>query len=1023
MNQIRTPERETQNRVIALFCDNLGYEYLGNKQDKNNSNIEEQYLIEFLQKRGYPPDIIARAIEKLRRAANQNDLYDANKAVYNLLRYGADIKTKGERTKTVYFIDWQNVENNHFAIAEEVTLRGINARRPDIVLYINGIALAVLELKRSGVAIEEGIRQNISNQQERFNQWFFTTAQFLFAGNDSQGLRYGAIGAQDKDFLPWKEENAAQNNLYKLDNDLTRMCEKTRFIDLIYNFVLFDGGIKKLPRPHQYFAIKAARQKTQKYEGGIIWHTQGSGKSLVMVLLAQWIIENIDDSRILVITDRRELEDQINNVFEQTNNRVESAASGEDLLAKLNQPEISLLSALVHKFNKRGDTQELAQYLKQLAQNPPQIAGNVFVLVDECHRTESGALHRIMKQVLSNAVFVGFTGTPLLQEDKQTSAEVFGAYIHTYQYGEAVADGVVLDLALEARDIEQKLGDPQKIDEWFEAKTIALNNWQKQALQEKWATMRNVLSSRERIDKITMDIIHDFGTKPRLNNDRGTAMLVAGSIYEACAYYRAFAKTELRGRCAVITSYNPHTRDISGEDTGANTETNKQMIYDVYMEMFKDLQVNNNDSVECERIAKQRFIKEPARLRLLIVVDKLLTGFDAPSCTYLYIDKSMKDHGLFQAICRVNRLDGDDKTNGFIVDYKNLFKDIQNAITVYTSKLAENQDGRDDSNIRIQNRLDKCRQRLENARDNMADVLENVEPPKDANKCIVYFCGDVDNPQDLTKQEFKRISLYKAAAGLLRAYANIADDINSAKYDNKEINKIKQEIYQATEARNIVRHAAGEYLDTKSYEADMRHLIDHYIEAEESRIIANFDNLSLIEFIAKNGITECIKKFPQGISQNKEAASATIVNNIRTVIKKEHMLNPTFYDKMSAQLDEIIKLLREKQIDYAEFLRRIEQLANYIKDGADGDSPNNIKTRGQRALYDYLNDKTPNAAELTMQLDEKIKTEKPADWQSGNNIPKQHRIKQIIKAVINDKLDESHITPLFAILQNNKEYQ
>ena len=563
MNTVGQPERVTQNRVIALFRDELGYRYLGNWQDQhNNSNIDETLLTSYLGKNGYTPAQISKAIYTLRTEADNHSrgLYGNNQAVYSLLRYGVPVKIEaGKVTETVHLINWARPEKNDFATAEEVTLSGNYERRPDIVLYVNGIAVAVLELKNSRVTIGDGIRQRCSNQRPEFNAWFFSTVQFIFAGNDSEGLQYGSIGTEEKYFLRWKEDEE-DNTRFKLDKYLLNLCNKIRLIELMHDFVLFDAGVKKLPRVHQYFGIKAAQQRVLERKGGIIWHTQGSGKSIVMVLLAKWILENNPNGRVVIITDRNELDKQIEGVFTDAGETIKRTSSGRDLMSQLSQAKPRLLCSLIHKFGRR-DVDNFDQFIKELEAQPSQTVGEVFVFVDECHRTESGKLHRVMKAMMPNAVFIGFTGTPLLMTDKATSLEVFGGYIHTYKFSEAVDDDVVLDLIYEARDIDQHLGSEDRIDAWFEAKTKALNDWQKDELKKQWGTMQNVLSSRSRMERVVSDIVFDFGVKPRLNNNRGNAILVASSIYEACKYFTLFQKTVFKGRCAVITSYNPQTRD------------------------------------------------------------------------------------------------------------------------------------------------------------------------------------------------------------------------------------------------------------------------------------------------------------------------------------------------------------------------------------------------------------------------------------------------------------------------------
>ena len=412
------PERETQNRVIALFRDELHYRYLGDWTDRDgNSNIEEGLLTAYLTKSGYTPAQISRAIYVLRTEADNHNrsLYGNNQAVYNLLRYGVPVKIEaGKVTETVHLINWKEPEKNDFAIAEEVTLHGNHERRPDLVLYVNGIAIGVIELKNSRVSIGDGIRQSLSNQQPEFNAWFFSTVQFIFAGNDSEGLQYGAIGTPEKYFLKWKEDEQ-DDSRFKLDKYLLKMCEKKRLIELMHDFVLFDGGVKKLPRVHQYFGIKAAQRHARDRKGGIIWHTQGSGKSIVMVLLAKWILEDNPNARVAIITDRDELDKQIERVFNEAGEPIKRTSSGRDLMRQLGQAKPRLLCSLVHKFGRK-DVDNFDQFIKELEAQPSQTVGEVFVFVDECHRTQSGKLNRVMKAMMPNAVFIGFTGTPLLKE-------------------------------------------------------------------------------------------------------------------------------------------------------------------------------------------------------------------------------------------------------------------------------------------------------------------------------------------------------------------------------------------------------------------------------------------------------------------------------------------------------------------------------------------------------------------------------------------------------------------------------
>ncbi|WP_405232055.1 type I restriction endonuclease subunit R [Lentisalinibacter salinarum] len=1016
MSDVRKAEKVTQRRVIQLFRDQLDYKFYGDWSDRaDNSNIEERYLTQWLERRGYSPEQLSATLYQLRSAATNSsrNLYANNQAVYGLLRYGVSVKVEaGKPSETVHLIDWNKPFENDFAIAEEVTLKGGHERRPDLVLYVNGIAIGVIELKNSRVSIGDGIRQNLSNQRAEFNAWFFATAQILFAGNDTEGLQYGTIGTPEKYWLKWKEDETEDEG-YKLDKYLTKMCRKERLIELMRDFVLFDAGIKKLPRVHQYFGTKAAQEHVKRREGGIIWHTQGSGKSIVMVLLAKWILENNPSARVAIVTDRDELDKQIEGVFSGAGEPIERASSGRDLIAKLGEAKPRLLSSLIHKFGKR-EVEDFDAWITDMEGQPSPTVGEVFVFVDECHRTQSGKLHRAMNALMPEAVFIGFTGTPLLKKDKKTSLEVFGHYIHTYKFSEAVEDAVILDLVYEARDIDQRLGAEEKIEAWFDAKTKGLNDWQKDELRKRWGTMQSVLSSRSRMNRLVSDILFDFSVKPRLSSDRGNAILVASSIFEACRYFDLFGKTPLKGKCGLVTSYNPSTQDVTREEIGANSETDRQYIYNTYTELLKDVMPRPGKSrtETYEDEVKDLFTKQPANMKLLVVVDKLLTGFDAPPCTYLYIDKSMQDHGLFQAICRTNRLDGEDKEFGFIVDYKDLFKKVENAIAVYSSELDQSAPG-SDPDVLLQDRLTKGRERLDDALEALELLCEPVEPPKNELDYIHYFCGNTEIPSDLEEREPQRAMLYKSVAGFVRAYANIADEIDQLEYTESEIAGIKERLEHYLAIREIIRHASGESLDLKAYEADMRHLIDNYIEAEEARQISPFDDVSLVDLIVKTGIADAITEKLGSLSRNKEAIAETIENNVRSKIIKEHLNDPAFYDRMSDLLDEIIRSRREKALAYEQYLNQIADLVKRIDSGGTEDMPERLDTPAKRSLYNNLD----QDEEFALRLDRVVRESRPDGWRGVE--PKERVIKQALYKELGDK-DE--VERLFVIIKAQAEY-
>ena len=541
--------------------------------------------------------------------------------------------------------------------------------------------------------------------------------------------------------------------------------------------------------------------------------------------------------------------------------------------------------------------------------------------------------------------------------------------------------------------------------------------------------MRSVQSSLDRLKKIVADIVLDMEIRDRFKSGRGNALLVSGSIYSACRLYDLFQETDLKGRCAIVTSYRPSLASTKGEETGEGL-TERLLQYNIYKEMLSqhfnepaDKAIHKAELFEKE--VKKRFIEQPAQMKLLIVVDKLLTGFDAPPATYLYIDKPMQDHGLFQAICRVNRLDGEDKEYGYIIDYRDLFKSLEQSISAYTGEALSGYDEEDVKGL-LTDRLQQGRQRLEDVREAVKALCEPVEPPHDTPAYLRYFCANESgNAEQPKANEPKRLTLYRLVAALLRAYANLANEIEMAGYSVDEAEEVYAEVVHFENVRKEVKLNSGDYVDLKMYEPTMRHLLDTYIRAEESESLAEFDDLPLVQLIVERG-EKAIDKLPLGIRKSPGAIAETIENNVRRLIIDETAVNPRYYEQMSALLDALIIQRREEAIEYKEYLERVVELAKkVVNPGNQISYPTSINRPALQAIFDNLvepGDGTDTEAdELTtdsreakaLALDHAIRNVKKADWR-GSRI-KEREVRNEIRKELGD--DDEIVDKMFEIVK------
>lgn len=1028
-------EKKLQNRVLHWLIDDLGYTFLGNLEDVDNTPIREELLHKHLQERGYTAEQIGKAISELiYKAANQtSDLTEANRAVYALLRYGLQgVRDDLGNRPTVHYIEWDVVANNDFYVAEEVSVLRFDhiiRKRPDLVLYINGIAVGMIELKRSCVSVGEGIRQMLTNQKKENIQNFFNTIQLLIAGNEAEGLRYGVIDTSEKFYLSWKEDKNATDELSvrikgiqskesnRLRDGIVSICQQERLLSLLHDFMIFDAGRKKTARHNQYFANIAARSRIHKGEGGIIWNTQGSGKSLIMVWLTKWIIENIADSRVVIITDRDELDDQIESLFFDVGENVKRAKSCADLRDALNKNENSIVCSLIHKYgHNAGKQADIDQYSKELIADLPKdykAKGTIIAFIDECHRTNSGKLHTAVKLLMPDATLIGFTGTPLLKSDKKTSLEIFGSYIHTYKFNEGVEDGVVLDLRYEARDVDQDLSSKDKVDQWFDLKTRGLTDRAKQQLKQSWATLSKLYSSKERLERIVADVIFDMSDKPRLANDRGTAMLVAGSILEACKYWELFTVQGFT-KCAIVTSYEPNNASVRTATSDPSRNSEEEYKKKVYERMLKGKKLG-----EFESEVKELFKKSPSKMKLLIVVDKLLTGFDAPSATFLYVDKKMRDHDLFQAICRVNRPDDEDKDYGYIVDYMDLFRNIQLAVKDYTSEAFDSFEKEDVEGL-IKDRYDEAKSEMVGSVVSLVDLLGNVSDPKADSDYIDYFCG---TDSEDTEMVARRDTLYALTAALSRSFANCCERLVSHYgYSEDQVSNLRNEISGYNKIKEMIKLASCDYIDQKPYEADMRYILDTYIRAEDSKVINKMAEMSLVELLLEGKTTtpvELVRELPG----DDNAKAETIENNLKHEIVKKMSGNPVYYNKMSEMLEDIIARRKIEAMSYEEYLRQVVEMAQAILHPEDDSSyPDEIKdSAAKRAIYDYLE----YDLILAIDVDHAIRVSIRPQWH--DHYPKQQAIRlsiyrKLIAAMHEKTKAEKETEDLYEIARRQTEY-
>ncbi|RDU63598.1 type I restriction endonuclease subunit R [Helicobacter didelphidarum] len=996
-----TAEKALQKNCIGLL-EKLGYMYispkdnLGHREGKTSNILFKDILRKKLseinhyeykgQKHTFSETNIARAIDDLDSPLSEG-LLVANQKITDSLLFGRsyeEILSDGtKKSFSLRYIDFENPHNNDFYITEEFIVDRANqgenmkTRRVDLVALVNGIPLVAIELKKSSKDYQAGIRQILKEQENSEIQSLFKYIQITIAGNSNEA-KYATTGTPFDFYHTWNEENESEikghlnvllgkRKASKLDILLFALLQKERLLKIIKHYTLFDGKIKKICRYQQFFAIEKTLSRVESFDefgcrqGGLIWHTQGSGKSLTMIMLAKLLKIKFDNAKIIIVTDRIDLDRQIFEVFKKTDIEPKKASSARNLLSLL-QSGASVITTLVHKFEAIQDSKLIIK------------ENNIFVLVDESHRTQSGLLHKAMKKVLPQACYLGFTGTPLLKKDKNSFAK-FGGEIHRYAIDEAVRDKAVLPLYYEGRMIEQEILNPQGLDRKFELIAKGLSEKERLDLERKWARFSKIASSEQRLELIALDIYTHF--KTNLEGRGFKAMLATSSKYEAIKYYEIFSEY-YKDFCTAYV--------ISNNKTDEQGSENKQYIAQALQKLY----ARYGDETQYIEYIQGEFVKGD-EIDLLIVVDKLLTGFDAPKARNLYIDKSLKEHSLLQAIARVNRV-CEGKDFGYIIDYRGLLGDLDRALSDYSGLSGFDEEDLQQAVIDIREKIVETKTYYTHLESLFSEVKNKAD--------LESYANILSNEEK--RKKFKEYLSHFARAFQTALCSEKIDEILS----EKEIKEYKDKVRFYNELRQVVQIRYHEVCDFGQYEAQMQKLLDTFVNAN-----------------GINHLTELVNIFDEDFDKEVErmatpnAKADTILNAISAEIREKMEANPAFYNSLAKQIEHIIKEYEEKRLSEEEKLEKAQQIQDLLKGGYKSDRNYPQGIAGEKrlmAIYDNvceaieIEDKEV-LANLSLKIDEIYKRySKKPEWYNSKETENE------INREINDELwaleDEHHIT-------------
>lgn len=975
-------EMTTSQRPAIEVLQKLGYKYISEEENKNlrNNILTDVIFKDILAKKlneinsyeykgekyKFSASTIGQAIKDLNEDL-VTGLISTNEKIYDLLTLGKSYQENmvdgTKRSFDIKYIDFEHPENNDFYVTEEFSVLRMNGKdyaRPDIVLFVNGIPLAVIECKDASVPIIQAISQNIRNQKSEYVPQLFKFIQIVMAANKNE-TKYATCGTPDKFWSTWNEQYVEKQNellnkivigrqVTKQDRDIISLFEKERFLELIKDFIIFEAGKKKICRYQQYFAVKAMLERIkQDKKGGVVWHTQGSGKSITMVYITKKLMEDkeIQNPQVVIVTDRVDLDKQIHKTFNRIGVEAARATTGNNLTELIKNEKIRVITTVVNKFEtvvKSG-----------VAVDAP----NTFILVDEGHRTQYGEINRRMQEVFKGAIYISFTGTPIMKKDKNIF-DKFGGLIHKYSLDDALKDKAIVPLIYEGKMVDQEVSK-EAIDMRLDMLTRNLTPEQKTEVMRKWSRFEKVASSEQRLELIAWDIAKNYNET--LKGTGFNAMLACNKKVEAVKYYNIFRDEFPELEVAVVIS-SPDMR----EGEGSIDEDTDDIVKKFYINTIS----NYKNEEEYEETIKSKFIN--GDIDILIVVDKLLTGFDAPKASTLYLDKQIKEHNLLQAIARVNRL-CDGKDYGYIVDYRGLLGELDKALTMYQEAgLEEFREEDIKSSVYY---IDTEINNMFKAYEELKELFKDIKNKNDLEEYEVLL-----EDEKIRKDFYNKLCKFGSILGII-----LPSDQAYYRIGKEKISELRKALAFYQKLRATVKLRYSETIDHKEYEAKMQKLLDNYVVAKEMMRITEPVDITDAENFDKE-----LEKM--GTDRGK---ADTIRTRLTRSISEKSKEDPAYYKKFSTRIEETIEEYRNRRITDSEYLQKMQNIKEDFRKGNSGISyPTNITTENSRAFYGVIYDKLiprmkENAnieeiGEIALTIQREIESKIKRDWHYNTDI-------------------------------------